>query len=92
MFLPEFMPDVMTCTGGYCGNWLVLTSKIGKPERVEVGSLAEPLITAPAIQKTGVSFNSGWEVPAGELEEAHQRAEWIAAKIRERSARIGAAE
>jgi len=39
MYLPEFMPDVMACKSGYCGNWLVLTSKIGKPEKVEVGAL-----------------------------------------------------
>ena len=51
---------------------------------------AEPLITGAAIQKTGVSFNSGWEVTADELEETHQYAEMVARMIRERSAAIGA--
>ena len=43
-YLPEFMPDVMTCKAGYCGNFLVLTSKIGSPVRVEVGTLTPNLI------------------------------------------------
>lgn len=40
-YIPEFMPDSMPCKDGYCGNWLVMSSKVGKPEKVEVGGIYE---------------------------------------------------
>lgn len=50
MYLPEFMPDVMTCKNGYCGNFLVLTSKIGSPVRVEVGALTPLFSLKPSTE------------------------------------------
>jgi len=59
MYLPEFMPDVMACKGGYCGNWLVLTSKIGKPEKVEVGSFSAEVLSSRNPQPPAMSGETG---------------------------------
>jgi hypothetical protein len=50
MYLPELMPDVIACKGGYCGNWLVLTSKIRGAQQVVVGQVtaqSRPILDVP---------------------------------------------
>ncbi len=64
-YIQALMPDQFACKAGYCGNYLVLTSKIGSPVKVEVGSLtAGLLLPANRLGFSGGPF-SGLPIQAG---------------------------